>query len=523
MLQFRNIRVEGADSKEVKNRPFRNPMKLSSKTFRKIRPVFVFFAAAALQSAHAQPGAGGPQGIPEEDTLQVLVGTTGTEQGVQVAPTEPAGAGAFQDWWDGKGLFAGKGNPLFDGRAALEDRGLKFSGIYQGAFFGVVASEKGARGFWDEQVALGAELDFGKLSGVEALGGIRAFGNFRYRDSGAQSNPNGNVQASPMFNPSNWTSGTQFRILAFGLQVSTEGWLPVEDMVVLRGGWLQPQREFIDQPLSKLFLNNAVNSSKGVGGNIPFSSSFTSWGGTLNFKPREEFYVKNGLFMSFPKGSETSNHGLAFGGYSADPSLNGLFYMGEGGWTPEFGKAELAGKYAFGGYFYGTPQGQTETWNGTEANGRYGFYFQADQMLFRESDPQAPAGTPGGKGFQQPVSAGKPKLSKQGLHTFNLLTFAPGNAVQNVYPFYFQTGLTYTGALPGRGEDQAMVSLAYGSYERGVGRTPRTYTAVVEAGYRFQVNGWSYVQPFFQYFSNPNGTGELANAAVLGFMAGVAF
>ena len=94
-----------------------------------------------------------------------------------------------------------------------------------------------------------------------------------------------------MFNPSNWQTGTQFRVTSFGLEIGTENLLPIEDMVTLRAGWLQPQREFIDQSLSKLFLNNAVNSAKGVGGNIPFSSSFYTWSGTLKFNLHETVYL----------------------------------------------------------------------------------------------------------------------------------------------------------------------------------------------------------------------------------------
>jgi hypothetical protein len=104
-----------------------------------------------------------------------------------------------------------------------------------------------------------------------------------------------------MFNPSNWQTGTQFRVTSFGLEIGTENLLPIEDMVTLRAGWLQPQREFIDQSLSKLFLNNAVNSAKGVDGNIPFSSSFSTWSGTLKFNLHETVYLKNGLFMSYPE------------------------------------------------------------------------------------------------------------------------------------------------------------------------------------------------------------------------------
>ena len=496
--------------------PSHFPMKLRS-LLRVVTPVFL--ATAAMAHAQPRPVADTPPIEPQSGAI--LTGATGTETGARSTPVEPPGESATEKWWKGKGLLQGEGNPIFDFRKSLDDRGLKFSGSYQGAFFGVLASQGGSRGFWDQQISFGSELNFGKLLGIEVLEGTSAFGNFRYRDAWPESNPNQVVEAASISAPTNWQSGTQFRVTSFGLQVATENLLPIEDMVVLRLGWLQPQREFIDQPLSKLFLNAAVNSSKGLDSN---SSSFSSWGGTLKVSLHEEVYVKTGLFMSYPQATASTNHGLAFQGYAADTSLNGLFYIGELGVTPKLGSAELEGKYAFGGYFYGTPQGQTQTWSGNEVDGRYAFYFQADQMLYRE--PSAPAkadGVSDGKSFKEVVGSEKPKLSKQGLSAFNLITMAPGFAKSNTYPFYFQSGLVYTGLIPGRDADLAMVAIGYGAYQGGVYTPSRSYTAVIEAGYRFQINGWSYVQPFFQYFSRPNGTEEVANAAVLGFLTGLVF
>ncbi|MFM8981404.1 MAG: carbohydrate porin, partial [Spartobacteria bacterium] len=79
------------------------------------------------------------------------------------------------------------------------------------------------------------------------------------------------------------------------------------------------------------------------------------------------------------------------------------------------------------------------------------------------------------------------------------------------------------GLIPGRDTDLTMISLGYGAYQGDVYSPSRSYTAVLEGGYRFQLNGWSYVQPFFQYFSRPNGTEEVANAAVLGFLTGLVY
>jgi len=447
-------------------------------------------------------------------------------------PTSPSTT-PLADWWNGKYMT---GN-WFGLRDQLSDRGLTFNGKYYGAFFGIVNSQKGSRGFWDQGIEFGAEQNFGKLLGVETLKGVKGFGQFRYRDSQKASDPNQFVEGNSTFNPSNWVSGTQFRVLAFGLEIGTSDLLPVKDMVVLRGGWLQPQKEFIDQPLSKLFLNNAVSSAKGVGGNIPFSSSFSTWGGTLRVKPLEWYYAKAGLFMAYPQATSSKNHGLAFEGFAQDPSQNGLFTMVETGVTPKIGPAKLPGKYVVGGYVWG---GTKNSYNGTNRYGQYGFYFQADQMLYREPSPelQAPLSkgpsdgksvASSGKSFKEPVSVEQPKLSDQGLSMFNLVSFAP--KYNNSLPFYFHSGLVYTGLIPGRDADQTLFSIAYGSYSasrinslQDAGRTNQpNYTIFLEGGYRIAINSWAFFQPFIQYEIRPSGAGNIRNATILGFYTGLTF
>lgn len=423
-------------------------------------------------------------------------------------------------------------------RDSLEDRGIKLTGKWTGDFYGVVDSQRGSRGFFDQEIKFNGELDFAKLLDVDALNGFKGFAEVRWRDPRSNSNPNSFVQASSNFQPSHFQSGTQWRMMSFGLEYTTPELLGMKEFLTLRGGWIQPQKEFIDQPLSKLFVNNSFESSKGVGANIPFSSSFSTWGGTLKVKPVSWYYAKAGLFMAYPSATTSSNHGLAFEGYGPDVSQNGLMAMGETGITPKIGASELPGKYAVGGYYYG---GQKNSFNGTYNYGQYGFYWQADQMVFREptveepapmgkgpSDGKSVADGKSGKSFKAPVSE-KVKLNDQGLSVFNLLTFAP--KYNNILPFYFQTGLVYKGLIPTRDDDLTMFALGYGSYsfyniealqERGVVNQPN-YSMVLEWDYRIQVNKWAYFQPFVQYIVKPNGTGAVANATVLGFQTSVNF
>lgn len=448
-----------------------------------------------------------------------------------VEPSEPEGS-ALADWWNGKYMT---GN-WFGLRDTLAERGLKFGGKYEGIFFGVVDSQRGARGFYDQELSFNGEADLAKLTGLEGLDGLTAFGAVRWRDSRASSNPNSFVQASSLFQPSNNQSGTQWRLTTFGLEYASPELFGVDKFLTLRGGWLQPQKEFIDQPLSKLFVNNAIESAKGVGGNIPFSSSFSTWGGTLQVKPTASSYVKGGLFMAYPSATASSNHGLAFEGFGPDVSLNGLMAMAEAGITPKIGASQLPGKYAVGGFYWGQ---EKDSFNGTSQYGQYGFYWQADQMLFREPSPEEPAplakgpsdgkSVAGGKDFKQPVTSEPAKLSKQGLYTFNLLTFSP--KYNNLYPFYFQSGLVYEGLIPTRDKDKTMFAIGFGTYSyqniearQNAGNTNQpNYSMVLEWDYRLQINEWAHFQPFVQYIIQPNGTGAVQNATILGFAYGMNF
>jgi len=434
-----------------------------------------------------------------------------------------AEGGALSQWWNGKYVTG----QWFGVRDALAERGIEFKGKAVGVYYGVVDSQRGSRGFFDNEVTFDGEVNVAKLTGWDSVKGWTAFGGGRWRDPRAASNPNSFVQGTPMFNPGRYQSGTQWRLTHFGMSYATPELFGVKNFLTLKGGWLQPQKDFIVQPLSLLFVNNAICSSKGLCYNMPWSSSLSTWGGTVQVKPMDSAYIKGGLYMAFPQATASGNHGLAFEGFAQDPSRNGLMTMVEAGWTPKFGSAALPGKYAVGGYYHGV---DAVSFDGdTAVDGVYGFYFQADQMLYRE--PSA-GGEGDGKSasekyFKTPV--GTATQSEQGLSMFNLIDIAP--AYVNLVSFYFQSGLVYKGLIPGRDNDQAMCAIAYGSYspdridvlqDAGVG-SQANFTTVLEADYRIQFNEWAYVQPYAQYLIRPNGTDAVANATVLGFMAGLAF
>lgn len=391
-------------------------------------------------------------------------------------------------WWQGKqasGDWLGM-------RTAAANHGFSVQARWRGVYFGVLSSEGGSGNAFTQEWAMGARWDVGKLLKNNAWDGLAAFGEARWREPGADALPNTLVEASRPFNPSRYAGGVGWRLLNFGLTYETPEMLGVKDFLTVTGGWLQPQREFIEQPQARLFANNAVASAEAIGANIPFGSSFSTWGVTLKVKPRDWHYTKLGIFMNYPNPTDPGNNGLMFQGV---PSENGVFALVETGFTPDSGPEKLHGHYAVGGYYYGQE-------NVANARSQSGVYVQADQMVFRE--PSRIAG----------------KLSDQGLHFFSLLTVAP--AESNRYPFYFQSGLVYEGLIPSRDEDKILFAVACGKYS-AMTQPGRSTTTFLEAGYRIRVNGWSFVQPFAQYIAQPNGTTRVADAAILGVFLGVDF
>jgi porin len=407
------------------------------------------------------------------------------------APLRAAEDDAFTRWWNAQTITG----DLFGVRPLAADYGFTFGGRWRSIYFGILASESGSGNAFAQELAFTAQLDLAQALRWDALRGLSAFGEVRWREPGHDADPNNFVEGDRLFNPSRYAGGTGWRLMTFGLHYDVPSLLGVDDLLVMEIGWLRPQQEFVIQPLAQFFANNAMASAQGLGGNIPFGSSFSTWGGTIEIKPSDGQYTKLGLFMSFPNPTSSANHGLMFRG-AGDPADNGLFFLGETGVTPKFREGQLPGKYAFGGYYYGEE-------NEEFGSSKFGFYWQADQMLWREN-------------------------GEQGLRMFSLWVFAP--KYNNDFSFYAHGGFVYEGAVPGRDVDELMIGAAVGQYSyydlveaRAAGEPEPNQTVLIEAGYRFQVNGWSYVQSFAQYIVQPDGTTAVANAAILGLFMGVDF
>jgi len=425
------------------------------------------------------------------------------------------------DWWHGQHATG----EWFGLRATLEDRGIKAIGKWKGTFYGVVDGGLQQRGAFDEQLVFKLVVDLEKLAG---LSGLSLTGAVRWRDG---DDVNQYVGASPAFSPTNTQVGKQWRLMPVFATWKSGDLFGPDNLLTISGGWTNPYFSFIQQPASSLFVNNAIQQTKGFANSgFPWSGSYNTWGGHLRLQPVSWHYAQAGLYLAIPGALATGNHGLSFEG-ARPASRNGLYFIGETGVTPKLGDAKLPGKYAFGGIYFGL---DNRSFFGTPYEGRYAFYWQADQMIYREPAPeQTPVyGKSPSKGVLKEVKSvtepPAPTLSEQGLYFFSFLNYAP--KYNNRMPFYFHTGLVYKGPIPGRDKDQAGIAFGYGNYsyykqiaDRQAGRPTQSYEAVLEFDYRVQMSDFVYVQPYAQYLIRPNGTGLIENATVLGFEMGVDF
>ena len=322
----------------------------------------------------------------------------------------------FKQWWNGSsGLnnWFGLGYPL-------ADHGFSVTGEAKESFYGGVSGglKNQNQSNWAGEVRLKGLIDFEKLCGIE---GLTFESNWRYRQINGQNNtPStgyaaGTVGPAGNFNPNHMSSGLGMRIMTQFFQWQNEKGKDPRFMIKL--GWVNPYQDFLQQPLSKMFQNNMIESSKGIGGapgnyttysstgapngkykvqGVPWSSSYATWGGSLRAKPTASTYVQSGLYLAIagasgqqseiygpndvapyvnrnanlvgtskrPGGSNPSpynNHGFNFQGTApfnrnnpaANYGQNGLYNVNEIGWTPKLGADKLEGKYAVGGYIWG--------------------------------------------------------------------------------------------------------------------------------------------------------------------------
>ena len=214
----------------------------------------------------------------------------------------------FTDWrTQTNGLTAG----WFGLAEPLKSYGFSATGEYKQQYFGQVSGglPNQPASNWAGEVKMKFLYDFATIFGIK---GLTLESNWRERFGG---NPQFKAGTFNTFNPSQIPSGPGLRILTQQFEYTT-----ANKALTINAGWENPYEQFLQQPLSKLFENNAITSAKGIGAAagpgipvfsnatgkyvnyasspVPWGSTYTAWGGTLKVRPIKQAYIQSGLYAA---------------------------------------------------------------------------------------------------------------------------------------------------------------------------------------------------------------------------------
>ncbi|MFO1080112.1 MAG: carbohydrate porin [Reyranellaceae bacterium] len=384
-------------------------------------------------------------------------------------------------------------------RSELEAKGIKLRAhhIAESAANPVGGLRQGAT--YTEQVDVGADLDLDKLAG---LGGAKLHATITQRAGQSLSAVaiGSNISVQEIYG-----AGQNIRLA----QLSWEQSL-LQGRVTAKLGWLHASDDFVNAPIYCYFMNNGFCGQIAIVVNSGFTIFPTgSWGGMVKVGLSDETYIQSGAYTVNPTFAYPAN------GFDLSPSgVIGVIVPTQIGWQPHVGPGGLPGHYRIGGYYdtssasyLGAPlSGPPAT-----AQGRWGFYLQGEQMLFRT--------VPG---------------TDQGLTAFGVLAYgAPQTALLQ---YIWQAGLLLRGTFAGRDRDtiglavdQGRVSnLLVGQQTYANALAPGTVgvqsaETTIELNYRAQVTPWFSLMPNLQYVIRPNGLATIPNALVLGLQVKLTF
>jgi porin len=291
------------------------------------------------------------------------------------------------------------------------------------------------------------------------------------------------------------------------------------DLFSVRAGQIALDTEFGIIGSEALFLNTTFGISTGISFNLPNGgptypnatpgvrlalqpvSYLTLRGAISQGNPFPQNENLNGFNWNLgPSGGLLSMNEVEFS-WGKDPSSNVLHGYVKGGFWVETTSAP-------GTSSIGSASGVTYT------KGEYntGFYTGFEQQLYRAS------------GSALSLS----KKSGKGLDSFFQLDFSP----QSWSPcsLYADSGLIYTGLLPGRERDKVGVAFAYaqmGPLSRSIGTQNGLpgcgYEMLTEFSYSIRLTPAVALEPDLQYIIHPGATQQYGNALVVGFRSVVDF
>jgi porin len=366
--------------------------------------------------------------------------------------------------------------PTDTGRVALEGVGLTYGVNYVGEIFEVARGGTSRGTSFNGRVEGYTDVDLEKFAGWQ--GGTFHANMFYIHGEGATSKRIGNF-----FAVSNIDALGSVRLFELWIEQAL-----LDDKLTIRFGQLAADSEFFISDTAGQFINGtfgwpgivAANMTQG-GPAYPLATP----GARVQFSPNEHLTLLAGVYNGSPADSKAANgeldnrHGLNF--RVSDPPL----LMFEGHYKYDIG---LPGTLKLGGWKQFGEFADQRT--GARVDGDHGLYAIVDQQIWN------------GLG------------ERKGVSVFGRISGSPYR--QNLIDFYFDTGIVFTGVVPGRTNDSFGAAFGYGDISSRAREADidaalpviRDYEAVLEINYQAEIlPGWTVV-PDFQYIWHPGGNVE---------------
>lgn len=448
--------------------------------------------------------------------LGALPAAWGGDRMTQPDRQKHTGVFSTASWLEAEGMTAN----WFGARTALQDRGLDFFGGYNAEVWGNtrggLAEPQRDGAVYTGLLNFGFELDLEKS--LDWTGGSMSTTWIWVHGRDASEDQVGNFLTI-----SNIAGFNTLRMLELWFQQNV--W---DDKISLRVGQMAADSEFVISDYAGTFINAAFGWPAFIYTNVPSGGPgypMGTLGARLALNPVEWFTFQSVVYQGNVYDQNVNRHGFR---WRLD-GQNGFLFMNEAQvrWNHAEKEIGLPGQ-AKSGIWIQTGE-MADTLHESTQSGNYGLYFILDQMIFREDASHCAAPAVKSKGSSKSCETScDSKKSSQGLGWFTRLAFTPED--RNLVNFYFDTGLSYKGLIPGRDEDALGIAIAYAQLgdTKSVAMVEEGSDVVgsemvLEATYQFQVTPWCVLQPDVQYIINPNGTSDVGNALVIGARCSITF
>ena len=388
-------------------------------------------------------------------------------------------------------------------RKRLSEQGITYGLIYTGEVLGNVSGGVRRGAIYEGKLEALMNADLEKLMGLKGLS-FFANGFQIHRSAGLRDD-----HFESLISISNIEAVPSTRLSELWLEQKSRN-----DTFSIRAGQITADGEFFVSEYAKLFISNDWPTI--LGANLPSGGPaypLSTPGVRLKFEPDEHWSLLVALFNGNPGDQARANrHGTNFRvndpplvmaelqyRYNQDKASSGLAgILRLGGWY-HFGKFDDQ-RFDETGLSLANPFSSGIARQFRTTSGIYGIF---DQQIYRPAGGDA----------------------NSGISVFG--RFAGTQSDRNLVDLFIDTGIVFSGMLPGRPDDKFGASLIYARMSdqaRGLDRDTiamlgelqpvRDYEALMEISYQAQIRpGWT-VQPLFQYVFHPGG--NVPDAAVPG-------